>query len=115
MPEDHRKYLEWDGSRFRAWGRKIGESTERVVDGILTTHVIEEQGYRSCMGLLHLAEKYSSPALELACEKALAYAQKPSYNAVKNLLAAQESTRKPVPAKKAHGLTRGAGYFRRRS
>lgn len=115
MPERHRRYLEWDGNRFRAWGRNIGENTEKVVDGILTSRVIEQQSYRSCMGLLHLAEKYSDLALELACKQALSYAKKPSYNAVKNILAAQESSGNPQASKKAHGLTRGADYFRRRS
>lgn len=115
MPERHRRYLEWDSNRFRAWGRNIGENTEKVVDGILTSRVIEQQSYRSCMGLLHLAEKYSDLALELACKQALSYAKKPSYNAVKNILAAQESSGNPQASKKAHGLTRGADYFRRRS
>ena len=47
--------------------------------------------------------------------RALSYAKKPSYNAVKNILAAQESSGNPQASKKAHGLTRGADYFRRRS
>lgn len=119
MPENHRKYLEWNSDRFCSWASTIGPFTEKVVAGILSTYVIEQQGYRACMGLIHLAEKYSSPALESACEKALTYSTRPTYNNVKSLLAvqsakaakAQRDNGKPNP----HGLTRGAAYFRRDS
>ncbi len=35
MPEDHQKYLEWDGDRFRRWGESIGPNTGKCVDAIL--------------------------------------------------------------------------------
>ncbi len=73
------------------------------------------------MGLLHLANKYSSPALEIACGKALQMTQRPTYTTVKNILAARHV--KAAKAEKerskeqhrAHGITRGAAYFRRDS
>lgn len=121
MPENHQKYLDWNGDRFRSWGASIGPNTEKVVTSILATYIIEQQGYRSCMGLLQLANKYSSPALEIACEKALQMAQRPTYTIVKNILATQHA--KAVKAEqerskeqhRAHGITRGAAYFRRDS
>ena len=54
---------------------------------ILTSGRIEQQSYRSCMGLLKLAEKYSPEKLEQVCAKALSYSGKPSYKSIKNLLA----------------------------
>ena len=86
MPEDHRKYLEWDGDRFRRWGEQIGPSTARVIDAILTSGRIEQQSYRSCMGLLKLVDKHTSVKLEAACKKALEYTGKPRYKSIKDLL-----------------------------
>ena len=118
MPEDHQRYLEWNGDRFRKWAEHIGISTYTVVDKILTSKGVEQQTYRSCMGLLKLSKKYSEPLLEAACKKALDYTSSPSYKSIKNILvtgavktAAEES--KPETTHKPHGITRGADYYRR--
>ena len=86
MPEDHQKYLEWNGDRFRKWAERIGINTYTVVNAILTSKRVEQQTYRSCMGLLKLAEKYSDALLEVACKKALSYTSSPSYKSIKNIL-----------------------------
>ena len=78
MPEDHQKYLEWNGDRFRKCAERIGINTYTVVNAILTSKRVEQQTYRSCMGLLKLAEKYSDALLETACKKALSYTSSPS-------------------------------------
>ena len=62
MPEDHQKYLEWNGDRFRKWAERIGINTYTVVNAILTSKRVEQQTYRSCMGLLKLTDKYSESA-----------------------------------------------------
>jgi hypothetical protein len=118
MPEDHQKYLEWNGDRFRKWAERIGINTYTAVNAILTSKGVEQQTYRSCMGLLKLAEKYSDAKLEAACKKALSYTASPSYKSIKNILAtgsenlASETTDTKT-THKAHGITRGAGYYRR--
>ncbi len=56
MPESHQQYLEWNGDRFRKWVERIGSSAYQVVDAILTSKRVEQQSYRSCMGLLKLAD-----------------------------------------------------------
>jgi len=117
MPSDHQEYLEWSGDRFRRWAKTIGVHTYRVIDGILTSKRVEQQGYRSCMGVLKLAKKYSDARLENACEKALRYTSSPSYKSIQNILAADAASAKAedddgsTPA--AHGITRGADYYRR--
>ena len=50
MPEDHQKYLEWNGDRFREWAKRIGNNTYKVVDAILTSKRVEQQTYKGCMG-----------------------------------------------------------------
>lgn len=114
MPESHQKYLEWNGTRFKEWAKKIGESTYQVVSQILTIHRVEQQGYRSCMGILKLAEKHSPEALEAACSKALSFTASPSYKSIKTILTTnkQEPVKEPTTTNK-FGITRGAGYYRR--
>ena len=67
MPANHQKYLEWNGDRFRKWAERIGTNTCKVVNAILASQRVEQQSYRSCMGLLKLADKYSAERLEAAC------------------------------------------------
>ena len=115
MPQEHQKYLEWNGDRFRKWADSIGINTSKVVDAILTSGRVEQQSYRSCMGLLKLAEKYSPEKLEQVCAKALSYSAKPSYKSIKNLLAATkdapDTESESSQVEKPHGITRGARYY----
>ena len=117
MPVDHQAYLEWNGDRFRKWAERIGESTFKAVDAILTSQRIEQQSYRSCMGLLKLADKYSATRLEAACQRALSYTASPSYKSIRNILAAgQEKTdteSQNASTQNRHAITRGADYYRR--
>ena len=119
MPQDHQKYLEWNGDRFRKWADSIGINTRKVVDGIFTSGRVEQQTYRSCMGLLRLAEKHSPVKLEQTCTKALSYSGKPSYKSINNLLAAMKNEPDCISdhfsasetVTKPRGITRGARYY----
>lgn len=33
IPEDHQKYLEWNGDRFRKWAERLGSNTYQVING----------------------------------------------------------------------------------
>ena len=124
MPPSHQQYLEWNGDRFRKWAERIGYSTYQVVDAILTSKRVEQQSYRSCMGLLKLADKYSVDRLEAACRKALSFTATPSYKSIKNILDTG-SDQAEMPnrgvatdshtdsGKSSHPLTRGADYYMR--
>jgi transposase len=118
MPEDHQKYLEWNGDRFRKWAEHIGTDTYQVINAILTSKRVEQQAYRSCMGLLKLAEKYTPASLEAACKKALTYTASPSYKSISSILAAGSAssaeTMPQKPVNSHYGITRGADYYRRR-
>lgn len=118
MPEDHQKYLEWNGDRFRHWGAQIGPSTAAVVNAILASQRVEQQSYRSCMGLLKLTDKYSHIRLENACTLALSYTASPSYKNVKDILAAGRDRalagkKDDDPEPNPYALTRGSDYYRR--
>lgn len=114
MPEDHRKYTHWNSERFLSWARSIGENTLAVVKAILASRKIEQQGYRACMALLKLGEKYSAPRLEAACKRALTYTPAPSFKSVQTILATgQDSLPEEEPADTSveFGFTRGPGYY----
>lgn len=119
MPEDHAQYMKWDGKRFQGWAEKVGPSTRITIESILASYKIEQQGYRSCMGLLKLADKYSPLRLENACKKALTFTPHPSYKNVKNILvtgqdkALDESDLGSKVETSQHGFTRGPGYYGR--
>ncbi len=119
MPKDHQFYLQWNGDRFRKWAERIGENTAKVIDAILRSKRVEQQSYRACMGLLKLADKHSPAKLEEACRTALSYTQSPSYKSISNILAASQKDHPDAPDSNdathnnSHGITRGAGYYRR--
>lgn len=120
MPEDHKKYTAWNAERFISWAQSIGEHTTVAVKAILSSHRIEQQGYKSCMVLLKLADKYSVTRLEAACAKALSYTPKPSYKSIQTILQTgqdkviKEETAPPKDSS-GFGITRGADYYRRNS
>ena len=115
MPPNHRQYVKWNSERFKQWAGKIGEHTVTVVESILASHKVEQQGYRACMALLKLSEQYTPERLESACAKALFYTPRPTYKGIQTILKSGQD--KPVglsPAKSSeHGFTRGADYYGR--
>lgn len=118
MPESHQKYLEWNGGSFLKWAEQIGENTYKVVSAILSSKRVEQQTYRSCMGLLKLADKYSASRVESACTQALTYTPSPSYKSVKSILSTAGEKPNEESNEATHrttGITRGADFYRRKS
>ena len=114
---NQRKFLEWNGDRFRKWAAKIGPSAAGMVEAILAGYKVEQQGYKACMGLLQMAETYTPQRLDAACAKALRYSPRPSWKSVQTILkSGQDLIREEEsePAKPSNvGFTRGAAYFGR--
>lgn len=119
MPPDHQAYLQWNGDRFVRWAEQIGRHTAAVVRLFLSAHKVEQQGYKSCMALLKLSDRYSTQRLESACRKVLSYTTSPSLKSVQTILKSGQDRLPPVEppaqeeAPKAHKFTRGAGYYKR--
>ncbi len=119
MPEKHKTYTEWNAERFLSWAKSIGENTRTVIASILSSHKIEQQGYRACIGVLKLADKHGAKRLDAACEKALTYTPSPSYKNIDAILKSgsdkavqQKSAEKPVD--ESHSFIRGAEYYGRK-
>ena len=111
MPPEHQKYVQWNGERFIHWAGKVGSNTQVAVQVILSS-------YKSCMGLLKLADKYTPERLENACKRALEYTPRPSLKNIQAILASGQD--KAIPEQSTatvssslYGFTRGADYYGR--
>jgi len=113
-PEKHRRYYEWTPTRIIQWAEKTGSETAAVVEHIICSRAHPEQGYRSCLGIISLAKRYSPERLEAACRRAVtinAY----SYKSVKSILDTG-SDQQPLPEEKEvkpieHENIRGECYY----
>jgi len=114
MPTSHKEYLEWTPDRLINWAKEVGPYTSQAVEKILSTYVHPQQGFRSCLGLIRLASKYSKDRLEIACLKLLAVGT-PSYRGAKSILSkgldkqVLNETTPATPIK--HDNLRGPGYY----
>ncbi|MBS1859874.1 MAG: IS21 family transposase [Acidobacteria bacterium] len=114
-PKSHREHLQWPPSRLIDWARKTGVFTAQLFQQILDGYPHPEMGYRSCLGLLRLGEKYGPRRLEAACERALVSGAA-SYKSVKSILLhaldTQPLPESPEPLRGAgHDNIRGAEYY----
>ncbi len=80
--QERMRYNGRTGSYYRAKAEKIGKSTSLVISAILENGPVEEQGYRSCDGILRMVEKYGTSELEDACRRALEVGR-PNYTTIK--------------------------------
>ena len=116
MPKAHQAYLEWTPTRLVQWAEKTGRATAELVAAILCGRVHPQQGFRSCLGLMRLGDRYGAERLEAACQRALAI-QGLSYKSVKSILD-HGLDRQPLAAAVdgaapiQHGNLRGAAYYR---
>lgn len=118
MPDNHKKYLEWNTQRFIEWAEHSGPSILITVKSILASHKVEQQGYRSAQAFVKLADQYSIERLEAACARALTYSPSPSLKSVKTILkTGQDKLETPDEVKlttartSEHSYTRGADYY----
>ena len=117
MPEKHKAVTEWNAERFLSWSETVGENTKTVIGAILSSHKIEQKGYRACIGVLKLADRYGTAKLEAACEKALTYTPNPSYKTIDAILkSGGEKLIAPEPktVDETHSFIRGAEYYGRK-
>jgi transposase len=70
-PRSHQAHLEWTPSRMVNWATAIGANTAQLFERILADKPHPEMGYRSCLGLIRLADQYSHQRMEAAAERAL--------------------------------------------
>ncbi len=115
MPKSHQKHLQWSPTRIIQWASTIGPQTAQLCEAILNERRHPEQGYRSCLGILRLSNRYGHARLESACTRAFAVGAR-SYRHVDSILShgldqlelEEHSDPKPLGQ---HGNLRGPGYY----
>ena len=85
MPSSHREYRRWSPPRVVSRAKRIGVHVSELVDRLLSSKIHPEQGYRPCLGIVRLADKYGEDRLDAACRRALAFSAV-SYKSVKSIL-----------------------------
>ncbi len=117
-PKSHRAHLEWTPSRMIHWAETIGPNTARLFEKIMADKPHPEMGYRGCLGIIRLAEKYSVQRVEAASERALitgACRYKSVESILKNSLdqmpVASPPPSSPPPGTPPHDNIRGSEYF----
>jgi transposase len=113
MPPHHLAHAQWTPERFARWAREAGGATAKAVEQILERHVIPEQGFRSCMGVMRLGDRYGAERLEAACVRIMS-AGYPTYKRIEAILKKGLDQASMLPASTPvieHANIRGAGYY----
>jgi transposase len=113
-PKSHQQHLAWPPSRLLHWAQSVGPSTAHLFKAILESKPHPEMGYRPCLGILRLGQRYSTERVEAVAARALAIGAC-SYQSVKSMLK-RGLDRQPLetPAScppLAHDNLRGATYL----
>jgi len=114
MPAKHRQVASWTPERIAGWAAKTGPETAALCEAIMAARPHPELGFRSCLGVLRLGERYGPERLEAASGRALAIGAT-SYRSVRSILERgldQENEASTVcPPALSHDNVRGATYY----
>jgi hypothetical protein len=106
-------------ARITEKGKIVGPSTIAVLEQIMLSRKYPELGYRSCLGVLRLGNRFTDERLESACRRALVM-DACSYRSIKSILQTgldrQPLQSEPLPATYSldHINVRGAAYYRQK-
>lgn len=119
MPPEHQKYLTYNPQEFMSWAKDIGTYTANVMDYFLYSGKEPEQGYKYCVGLMKMSDRYGQGRLEKACERLLNFTTQPSLRSIATILKNGQD-KLPLEKSREHslsevrkaGITRGASAYR---
>jgi len=107
MPDNHKAVSDWNPERFISWALKTGEKTKEYIASLMAKQEHPEQAFRTCAGILRLAESVPPEVMEQAAAEAMA-TNVYSYRYFAKLLESKKAdSSKPI----SHGNLRGPGYY----
>jgi transposase len=115
MPESHRRHAQWTPGRIVEWAERTGPATAEVCESIMASRPHPEQGYRSCLGIIRLADRYGADRVEAACRRALVV-RALSYRSIDSILkcgldAQPLPEKRPAVIHRDHDNLRGPTYY----
>ena len=113
MPEKHRAQAAWTPERIAAWAQKTGPETAALCAAVMASRPHPELGFRSCLGILRLGERFGAARLEAACARALTVGAT-SCRSVRSILERGLEAAPPgatTPPTRSHENVRGAAYY----
>lgn len=69
-PRTHRQFAQWTPSRLIRWASTIGPETAAAVETVMQNRKHPEQGYRTALGIIRLADRFGAERTEQACARA---------------------------------------------
>ncbi len=116
MPPQHAAHLKWTPERITRWVEKSGPFAGRLAQEILAARTHPEQGFRACLGLIRLGERFGADRLDAACRRALD-AGTIRYRSVQSILKSgldqQRLPEEPDRESVEHSNVRGPEYYQR--
>ncbi len=114
MPAKHRHVASWTPERIAGWAAKTGPETAALCRAVMAARPHPELGFRSCLGVLRLGDRYGPERLEAACSRAHAMGAT-SYRSVRSILERgldrEAAGAAAVPPAITHTNVRGADYY----
>ena len=97
------------------WAATVGPRTREVVETILAAFPHPEMGYRSCLGVIRLGQRYTATRVEAAAQRALSTGAV-SYKSLDSILRRHLDQQPLSPPAETRALPnhtniRGAAYF----
>ena len=111
MPDNHKAYIDMNRENITAWAKGIGENTTELVNRIFGRVKVEQQAYRSCMGLKRIVKTYGAKSTEHACSIALK-AQEYGCGYVERLVKSELVQKQAASTIIKHSNIRGPEYYR---
>ncbi|MEN9825565.1 MAG: hypothetical protein RI953_1310 [Pseudomonadota bacterium] len=111
MPSHHRKMMDWNPQRILRWALDAaGPNTKQLCEALMGRQKHPEQGYRSCIALIRMADKYGSELLESTAAKVLNRNQQSVFE-VEKLIRLEKAKQNPTSKVQHHENIRGAAYY----
>jgi transposase len=85
MPAHHRFREDWTPQRIQVRAARVGPNVAIFADVVMRDRKHPEQGYRTCLGVIRLADKFGQVRLDAACKRALEINAR-SYSSVHSIL-----------------------------
>jgi transposase len=116
MPASHRQHAEWTPSRVIQWAKRVGPCCAQLVEELMKRRPHPQQGFRSALGIIRLADKqrYGAERVEKACARALrhrAFSYKSVAAILRNRLEELDEASEEKAPLPEHENVRGADYF----